>query len=149
MKAIGILTTIAIVIPNYADYTPRTQAIRVFGDMNYVRTVIETCLDEERMTIGDDDLDSCNFDYACSVLIVGAKDTRLTNAAACPTDTGVPQIPADDLTDTVVITATFGHSAVRELTAAGKNQLFLSRQTDGTWICSGTIPDEFKARGCL
>ena len=138
---LGILA--AISIPLYQNYSAQTQATRVFGEMNSVRSSLEICLSEGFLTPGTG-IDQCRLIYTCSTLISGEKHPAF---GTCPANTGVPQV-SEPLNSNLTITATFGHTAHPALSAPGNNQLTISRQNDGTWRCVGTIPKNLKPKGC-
>jgi type IV pilus assembly protein PilA len=143
---IGILAVIAI--PLYQDYVARSQATRVFGEMNTVRTALEICINESRLALGQS-AGECSLGYACSNLVDGAKQDGST---ACAIGVGVPQVANPTaLSNTETITATFGNQAVAVLQKAGANTLVLQRATGGTWQCdasASTIDDKYKPAAC-
>ncbi|MCL2020586.1 MAG: pilin [Betaproteobacteria bacterium] len=111
--------------------------------MNNIRSSLELCLGEGRFPLGTGAND-CHIGYACSNLVV---DPKHASFGTCPANAGVPQV-SDPLSSTATITATFGYSAHTVLSTAGSNQLVISRNPDGTWVCSGTISNKFKPKGC-
>jgi type IV pilus assembly protein PilA len=124
---IGILAAIAI--PQYQDYIAKTQASRVYGEANTVRTTIEVCILEGKLSIGTGD-SACDPGYTGSNLVVGSAQTGI----ALPPGTGVPSISLTTTTST--ITSVFGNKAASILTS--KN-VVLNRDTGGSWTCSTTI----------
>jgi type IV pilus assembly protein PilA len=140
---IGILAAIAI--PQYQDYVARSQATRVFGEMNSVRTSIEICINEGRLGLGQD-AGECSIGYTCSNMVTGAKQD---DSAACGAGVGVPQIGhTSPLNATETITATFGNQAAAILQS---KTLVLKRSSDGTWQCdasASTIENKYKPVSC-
>jgi type IV pilus assembly protein PilA len=124
---IGILAAIAI--PLYQDYIAKTQATRVFGEVNSVRTSIELCILEGRVDIGDGK-DECDPSYTGSNLVSGARPAAF--GGNLPAGLGVPQVADPLLVSGDIITATFGHKAALVLKGS---TLTLSRTKRGDWLC--------------
>ena len=137
---IGILAAIAI--PQYQNYIAKSQVSRVMSEAGAVKTAVEACILEGRTTVGLG-AGECDPGATGSNLLTGASQTGATLA----TGTGVPVVP-NPLTPTTTITATFGNNAAAALTAANANTLVWTRDADGTWTCTSTVPTRFRATGC-
>ncbi|MDR0737319.1 MAG: pilin [Zoogloeaceae bacterium] len=122
---IGILAAIAI--PLYQDYIAKTQATRVYGEANAVRTAIELCILEGRTTLGPG-RNECDPGYTGSNLVSGPR----AFGTALPAGLGVPQMPAVLVNSGDLITSTFGNKA--SLVLAG-SQITLRRSQEGDWTC--------------
>jgi type IV pilus assembly protein PilA len=126
---IGILAAIAI--PQYQDYIAKTQASRVYGEANSVRTTVELCILEGRTTLGSLDT-QCDPGYTASNLVVGTDASGIRTA---PTGTGFPQVALVS-GGTGTITSTFGNKASSILAT---KKITLDRDADGTWVCKTDI----------
>ena len=124
---IGILAAIAI--PLYQDYIAKTQATRVYGEANSVRTSIELCILEGRTTLGTGK-DDCDPGYTGSNLVEGSRPNVF---GALGSGLGVPQV-VDGLAggSGEIITSTLGNRAALVL-RGGK--ITLSRTARGDWTC--------------
>lgn len=138
---IGVLASVAI--PQYQNYIARTQAARVMEEAGSIRSTIEICLLHGHTTIGALN-GQCDPGATGSNLITGG----IQGAGVLAPDTGVPQISIDEVSNTALITATFGNIALSPLTEGGANQLIWMRDADGTWSCSSSIPERYRPRGC-
>ncbi|PUA29034.1 MAG: hypothetical protein B0W54_11295 [Cellvibrio sp. 79] len=134
---IGIL--VAAALPAYQNYTAKTQASRVMAEAGGLRSLIETCVNGGRTTIGLG-VGECDPNTSGSTLIAGASQT----GAVLPTGIGVPQV-------------TFGAAGIVTIEAAFGNQahpvfasqtLTWSRSADGAWTCSTTIDTIYRPVGC-
>lgn len=131
---IGILAAVAI--PQYQNYVAKSQAARVMGETGALRTSVETCLLEGKtdfqVTGTSTDADKC---------VVGATTSNLLA-------NGEPAVNSDANTGVTTIEATFGQSAATALTATSSNTLKWTRDANGSWSCSSTIPVQFRPAGC-
>jgi type IV pilus assembly protein PilA len=126
---IGILAAIAI--PLYQDYIAKTQATRVYGEINSVRTSIELCILEGRTKIGSGK-DDCDPGYTGSNLVSGARPF----GASLPAGLGVPSIRDPLVVSGNIITATFGNKAALIFKESPASTLTLRRNRRGDWICT-------------
>ncbi len=124
---IGVLA--ALSLPIYQGYVIKTQVNRVVSESASLRTSIETCLSESRLTIGVGTGD-CTPETVSSNLIDGASQVGDVVSAG----KGVPQI-SSPLGNEATITATFGNSAQAGLVASGA-QVVWTRTPEGGWNCS-------------
>lgn len=122
---IGILAAIAI--PQYQNYVAKSQVNRVMSETGQLRTAVETCILDGRLTVGTG-AGQCDL---------GATDSNLLNGSR-PTITS-------PLTTTSTIRATFGGNAAATLSS---QTLTWSRAADGSWSCDTTVADNFKPNGC-
>ena len=137
---IGILAAIAL--PQYQSYVTKSQVSRVMGEVASLRAIVETCVVEGKMSIGNAS-GECSPGPAPSSLISGLSQTGM----ALPTETGVPQVVLSATGETT-ITATFDNAAAPTITTAGANTLIWSRDTKGSWHCITTVPVSYRPRGC-
>jgi type IV pilus assembly protein PilA len=139
---IGILAAIAI--PQYQNYVARSQVSRVMEETASLKTAIETCILDGRLTIG----------AAAGQCDPGGTGSNLMAAAAGGTSVMVAGAPAagqgtagvtDQLTQASVITATFGNNAAAVI--AGTT-LTWTRDPNGGWTCATTAPANLRPAGC-
>jgi type IV pilus assembly protein PilA len=138
---VGILAAIAI--PQYQAYVARSAATRVMEEVAHLKSNIEMCIMDGRLTVGDG-ADECDPEAPPSQLLVG--DSQ--GSVVLPPGTGVPQVVINAETGEATATATFGNSAVSVLRQAGANTLTWTRDADGGWSCSSTLPADYRPRGC-
>lgn len=134
---IGILAAIAI--PQYQDYIARSQVNRVMSESGSVRTSVEDCILNGRLTLGSG-AGECKVGATGSNLVTGAAQDGTT----LPANTGVPQVTSP-LTETSTIVATFGNNAAA---AINGSTLTWTRTANGTWSCSTNVPVEYIPNGC-
>ena len=134
---IGILAAIAI--PQYQNYVVKSQVSRVMSESGAMKTAIESCILDGRLTVGTA-AGNCDPGATGSTLLTGATQ----GTATLPAGTGVPQVPGT-LTTTSTITATFGNNAAAALAT---KKLVWTRSTDGTWACSTDVDAQFRPVGC-
>ncbi|KPP99745.1 pilin [Marinobacter sp. HL-58] len=120
---IGILAAIAI--PQYQDYTARTQVNRAYSELNNYRTAIEERLTRGEGTDMTDDSEDGDLDA------IGFTASNLSTASG--------DIDADG---TGTITATLDGNSGASVRGATIN---LERTDDGAWECTiDDEPDAFK-----
>lgn len=119
---IGILAAIAI--PQYQDYTARSQVTRVVSEVNSLRSAAEAAVLQGRTIVSDANPGDGEEDlgWTDSNLLGGDDD-----------DTGKEQITVggDDATPTIA--ATLGRDAGANVAGV---TVTLSRTADGNWTCS-------------
>ncbi|PIA72039.1 pilin [Pseudomonas sediminis] len=135
---IGILAAIAI--PQYQTYTAKSQVSRVMSESGQLRTAIEACINDGRLTVGDGP-GECDPGATGSNLLTGG-NSQVSGTPA--TGTGTPTVPGT-LTTTSTIEAEFGNNAAAALTGA---TLTWTRTADGSWTCATDVEDNFKPAGC-
>jgi type IV pilus assembly protein PilA len=149
---IGILAAIAL--PQYQTYVVKSQLTRVIGEAAALKTVIETCIVDGRLTIGVPSVTTPNNcdPQATPSNLMSSVAGPLQGAGAAATDgvNGYPQVNAI-LTgaggDT--ITATFGGSASSTLKNGGAPfTVTWTRNTHGDWSCVTTVPNRFAPPAC-
>ncbi|WP_024460863.1 pilin [Marinimicrobium sp. LS-A18] len=136
---IGILAAVAI--PQYQNYITRSQVNRVMSEAGQLRTSIEDCILNGRLTVGVA-AGECDHGATGSNLMTGG--ALADPAAALPAGTGVPVI-ASPLTPTSTIIANFGNNAAAVLTG---DSLTWTRDASGTWACTTTVDTQFIPNGC-
>ncbi|MDR2365616.1 MAG: pilin [Zoogloeaceae bacterium] len=108
----------------------KTQATRVYGETNNLRTAIELCILEGRTSLGTGK-DDCDPSYTASNLVSG--DPQVGGTAAKVAGAGFPQVLAGlGGGSGAIITATFGNKAALVLR---KSTLTLNRSKRGSWTC--------------
>ena len=136
---IGILAAIAL--PQYQTYVGRSQTMRVMEEASNLRSIIETCMNEGRNTIGAA-LGECDPGATGSNLIdatIGVSQGALVLQPL----TGVPQVGIAG--GIVTITATIGGTAFSPLLT---KEVIWARSLNGSWSCSSTVDAIYKPRGC-
>ena len=147
---IGILAAIAL--PQYQDYVGRSQAGRVMSETGALKVAVDNCVNNNQITnvhynlpgatalpVGD-----CNLAASDSTLMSGAVQGSGRAAAA---GKGYPQVTLQN-TGAATIVATFGNGANPQLTQASANTMTWTRDVDGAWTCTATIPAKFRPVGC-
>lgn len=136
---IGILAAIAI--PQYQNYVGGSAAGRVNTEVNQLRTAIETCILRGTLAIGTAN-GECNPGATGSNMVVAGGNTA--PGVTLPANTGVPVV-TDPLTPTTTIVATFGNNAPAAITT---NNITLTRDASGSWVCTTTVDPKFAPAGC-
>lgn len=113
---IGILAAIAI--PQYQDYTARSQVSRVVGEVSATRTAVEEILLRGGTPTADDSDDGPDDFY----IGYDAAKSNLVATFAIDEDTGVWEL-----------VATFGQNAAAAITGA---TVTWERDVNGNWTCS-------------
>ncbi|WP_416718728.1 pilin [Acinetobacter towneri] len=134
---IGILAAIAI--PQYQNYIAKSQVSRVMGELSSIKTTVETCILEGRVTpinTGNPTQTQC---------LVGATASNLLGATATAIVPGLNVTIPDDAEGTGQVIGTFGNSAAT--TIKGKT-LQWDRDVNGSWTCSTNVDAKFKPAGC-
>ncbi len=118
---IGILAAVAI--PQYQNYIAKSQVSRVMGELGALRTSVETCVLDGKVTNACD-LGSTpsNLLSATPVLVIGSNITNTT------------------------ITGTFGSSAAQAI--ATRTLIWTRTPTTGAWTCSTTVDAKYRPAGC-
>ena len=137
---IGILAAIAI--PQYQTYIAKSQVSRVVGESGALKTAIEDCVNNGKLTVGKASAAATNCDPQAtgSTLITGASQGDITLAGAV----GVPQVEFED-TGAATITATFGNSAAATLKT---KTIIWTRTADGSWTCESSADAKYNTPGC-
>ncbi|MGJ7567089.1 pilin [Variovorax sp. GB1R11] len=146
---IGILAAIAI--PQYQTYIAKSQVNRVIGESGNLKSAVESCVLEGRLTgkvnsntpagtvlaAGD-----CSLEATASSIQKG--DVQGAGVAASA-GTGYPQV---QLADPATIIATFGNGAAAVLTKT-PGTVTWSRSAEGTWTCqSAGIESKYAPTSC-
>lgn len=122
---IGILAAIAI--PQYQTYVAKSQVSRVMSETGSLRTAVESCILDGKLTLGEDAGE-------CSI---GSTNSNLL-------DGGVPVV-TDPLTELSTIQATFGGNAAAALST---QTLTWTRDANGSWVCGTDVDEKYKPAGC-
>jgi type IV pilus assembly protein PilA len=140
---IGILAAIAI--PQYQTYVAKSQVTRVVGETGALKTGVETCILDGKLTVGVADAtnpNKCDPQATGSNLLTGT----MQGTGTLPTGTGVPQV-STPLTgagaDT--ITGTFAGNAAAAL--AGKKVQW-TRDANGSWSCKTDVDQKYAPPAC-
>jgi len=147
---IGILAAIAL--PQYQTYVAKSQVSRVMGEVGNLKTSVETCLLDGR-TVPNSNVPAatamaatdCNLQATASSLVDNAVGAAQGVGTAAAAGTGYPQVTFGTPT---TIVATFGSGAAATLTTPTVGTLTWSRDINGTWTCTSTVNDKYKAKGC-
>ncbi|MGP9545313.1 pilin [Psychrobacter sp. AOP7-B1-25] len=141
---IGILAAIAI--PQYQNYVAKSQVSRVMSETGAIKTAVETCILEGKITAA-----KCDLGWTNSNLLAATDDAGGDGDAGGDTDTdtttqtGFTVVFPTDSTSNATITGTFGQSAAQTIT--GKNVKW-TRTAAGAWSCSTTVDDKYAPTGC-
>jgi len=139
---IGILAAIAL--PQYQTYIAKSQVSRAMGEAGALKTAVEDCANNGRLTIGAA-AGNCDPQATASSILAGAAQAGATAAVAGTN--GYPQVSDIAADGTATITATFGSKASTALTATPAT-LTWSRTTGGTWTCATTADQKYRPAGC-
>lgn len=144
---IGILAAIAI--PQYQTYITKSQVNRVMGESGAVRTAVESCLNDGKVTVVISPTPAateCNLGVSGSNLMVAAAgDSTGIEAVGF----GTPAIAGRTLvTAPLVMLSTFGNTANNTLKATVQS-IRWTRTADGTWSCNSiAIDQKYVPVGC-
>lgn len=119
---IGILAAIAI--PQYQNYIAKSQVSRVMSETGAIKTAVETCILEGKLTVGTG-AGECDLGVTTSNLYT------LTTITA--------------LTDTQVIAGTFAGGAATTLSGDTMNW---ARDANGSWRCYTTVDAKYRPASC-
>jgi type IV pilus assembly protein PilA len=131
---IGILAAVAI--PQYQDYVSRSQVTRVMAEAGSLKTPAEVCL------LNGQDTDSCPYGGTGSNLMDDDGSNSITSGDAAE-GTGGATVTLDAEESTIV--AKFGNNAAAALSG---EKLTWTRDENGTWTCSTTVPAKYAPAGC-
>ena len=143
---IGILAAIAI--PQYQNYIAKSQASRVMGETSSVKTAVETCALEGKVTItGTTPAPDACLESDLGMTASNIQGASTAAAVGGTAGTGKPQviILADGK---ATILATFGQNAAANLKT---QKLAWQRDENGTWTCNtnfGEAKSKYKPTGC-
>lgn len=140
MIVVAIISILAAVaVPQYQNYVVRTQFMRVMNEAGIVKTVVEMCLLNGQITIGNQ-VNQCDPQATGSNLLTGSSQV----GANLPAGTGVPQVTIQT-TGAATVAAAFGNNAAQTLSGS---TLTWSRDANGVWTCSSDTHAKYKAAGC-
>ena len=135
---IGILAAIAI--PQYQTYIAKTQVTRAMGEAGAIKTAVEACVLEGKLTVG---------------AVAGNCDPQATTSsilAVADVNAGFPAIPGVPVVSTPLtgagadtITAKFGGSAAAQL--VGKKVIW-TRSAAGSWACTSDVLIKYAPVSC-
>jgi type IV pilus assembly protein PilA len=141
---IGILAAIAI--PQYQTYVAKSQLTRVIGETGALKTSVETCILDGKLTVGAADAtnpNNCDPQATASNLIKGALQGSGTALVA---NTGVPQV-VTPLTgkggDTITSELDYSSAAVLK----GKKVQW-TRDANGSWACLTDADAKYAPPSC-
>ncbi|MDO6460345.1 pilin [Granulosicoccaceae sp. 1_MG-2023] len=122
-----LMVTMAIVsilaatgFSQYQTYIIRSQATRVYTELNAYRTAAENCILENRLLNTD-----CGIEFVAS---------NLTSS-----------VTADLSSTSDTLKATFGGNAASALNGLS---LSLHRTTSGEWTCTTTMEEKYRPKSC-
>jgi len=147
---IGILAAIAL--PQYQTYVAKSQVARVMGETGNLKTVVENCLLDGRVTpitnftaTAVPTPAECDLQATASSIQTGAGQTAAVAAVAGVN--GYPTVTMAASGDATIV-ATFGNGAAGVLSGATAPNLTWTRTTAGTWTCTAGVPAKYRAKGC-
>jgi len=135
---IGILAAIAL--PQYQLYVVKSQASRIMSETSAMKTAVEACINEGKTAVGLA-ANQCDPSATGSSLIVGNSQVGAVLLAG----TGVPQVTINAGTNTATIQSLIGASAAAIMDT---KTMTWSRDVEGSWSCTTTIPAVYRPRGC-
>ncbi|MDP9601819.1 UNVERIFIED_ORG: type IV pilus assembly protein PilA [Variovorax paradoxus] len=140
---IGILAAIAI--PQYQTYIAKSQVTRVVGETGALKTSVETCILDGKLTVGAATTAApnlCDPQASASNLLVG--DPQGTGAAV--NGNGYPQVKTPLVgTGGDTITGTFGSNAAAALK---DKKVQWTRDANGTWTCLTDVDQKYAPPAC-
>ncbi len=144
---IGILAAIAL--PQYQTYVAKSQVARAVAEVGALKTVIETCLLENRTTpVNTDPANNteCNVGWTRSSLLAGS-EAEIQGAGLSVTIAETATDTAPNGAETTMLEATFGGSASNALVG---RTITWGRNDAGVWAChvSDTLDTKYRATGC-
>lgn len=139
---IGILAAVAL--PQYQTYVAKSQVSRVMTELGSLKTVVETCLLEGRMTpvapTPTPAADECVIGFTGSTLMGGT----LADIGA-DADKGLGGVDVTiDGTESTIGTA-FGNGAAAALL---EKVMTWTRDEDGSWTCTTDVDGKYAPTGC-
>ena len=138
---IGILAAIAL--PQYQTYVAKSQVSRVMEETASLKTSVETCILDGKLTVGAADATKCE-PVATPSTLMGVAAAGTTDFGTAGTGTGVPKVAMAN-TGIASINAKFDNGASTALT--GKT-LIWSRTAEGAWVCTTNVDAKYQPRGC-
>lgn len=144
---IGILAAIAI--PQYQNYIAKSQVSRVMGELSSIKTTVETCILEGKITVVNvqatyDALTGTQKAEAC---LLGATNSNLLGTAG-GADNAYPGLAVflpQAATELGLVSGKFGNSAATTLKGKALNWV---RDVNGSWACSTSAEEKFVPSGC-
>lgn len=140
---IGILAAIAL--PQYQTYIAKSQVARAMGEAGALKTAVEDCANNGKLTIGSA-AGECDPQATASSILTGAAQGSAT--AAVSGANGYPQVSAIGSTGKATITATFGSKASTALTGGTAKTVVWTRDANGGWKCTSTADAKYLQSGC-
>jgi type IV pilus assembly protein PilA len=138
---IGILAAIAL--PQYQTYVAKSQVSRVMGEVGAIKTAVETCILNGRLTVGAG-ADECDPQASASTLLTGAAQAGAVAAVAGVNGYPVVTNPIPN-TGLAEITGSFGNGAASVLAGT---RVEWNRNAQGTWTCTTTVDNKYRPTGC-
>jgi len=144
---IGILAAVAL--PQYQTYVAKSQVSRVMTEIGALKTIVETCLLEGRLTpvapTATSTATQCSIGFTGSSLLGAA----LANIGDDTTKKlgGVDVTIGETATANSTLIGTFGNSAA---TAVATKTFTWTRDgaSGGTWSCSTNVEAKYAPSGC-
>jgi len=144
---IGILAAVAL--PQYQTYVAKSQVSRVMTELGALKTTVETCLLDGRLTpvlpTATPTATECSIGFTGSSLLGAA----LTDIGADATKKlgGVDVTIGETATANSILTGEFGNSAATAI--KGKTFTWTRDGTaGGTWSCSTNVEAKYAPSGC-
>lgn len=136
---IGILAAIAL--PQYQNYVTKSQVSRVMGEMASLRTIVEECISDGKLTIQNG---PSAVATVCSVGFAGSNLLGSSTCAACG-GAGLTIIMPTAPNERGSVVATFNGNASAAIKGV---PLGWYRGLNGGWTCGTDVQLKFKPSGC-
>lgn len=142
---IGVLAAIAL--PQYQTYVSRSQVTRVMSEAGALKTAVEICVIDGRISGMGSASSECDPGASGSNLMTApATDGAAPTLGSLPAGTGVPAVTFPQTpTASAVIKATFGGNAASILKG---NTLAWTRGANGSWTCTTDAAEAFRPTAC-
>lgn len=141
---IGILAAVAL--PQYQTYVAKSQVSRVMTEIGALKTVVETCLLENRTTPveateTDPDVTECVVGFTGSTLL--GQDGG--GGVLIGEGTNKGGVTVTIAADESVLSGDFGNSASAALNG---DNLSWTRNESGSWTCTSDVEAKYAPNGC-
>lgn len=136
---IGILAAVAL--PQYQTYVAKSQMSRAVAESGALKTAIEDCVNNGKLTVGKASANNCDTQATGSSILTGDSQGDIAIDTAT---TGVPQAALKaDGSGTII--ATFGHSAAAALL---NKTVTWTRDLNGQWTCKTNADQKYATAAC-
>lgn len=137
---IGILAAVAL--PQYQTYVAKSQVSRVMTEVGALKTIVETCLLENRTT----PVEATNNAPSVTECVVGFTGSTLMGAGtSIGAGTNKGGVLVTIAAAESVLESKFGNSAAATLK---DKKLIWKRNEAGSWTCSSDVDAKYAPNGC-